>query len=173
MFHELKPIALVLGIACGVGGVGSARNACAEEREDVPTSADSTPRLCNRAADGSVVCPAPAFKSLVSKCTGYRTDRDLCRVDLETSETKRKSTQASLDLCLTPVPPMGSGTGSGVGTSPAHTSRAPAPFPFVLGALGAGLLMSTVVFATAPTDTKVIMGSAGVVALGTGLWLSF
>lgn len=164
MLRGLKPIALVLGFACSVGGVGSAR---AEEREDVPAGVDVTPSTCHRVADGSVVCPAPAFKALVGRCTGYRTARDLCRVDLETTEAKRVSTQASLDLCLTPV-------GSGTGTQPTeHTSHVPAPIPFLLGALGASLLMSTVVFATAPTDTKVIMGSAGIVALGTGLWLSF
>lgn len=126
--------------------------AAAEEREPP----------CHAEGD-TVVCGAEGFKTLVTKCNGYRADRDLCEVDLEEARRKLAAAKASLDLCLsTPVP-----------TPPPPAPSMKPAVTFVLGAVGAGLLISTAAFTTAPTDTKVILGSAGLLALGTGLWISF
>lgn len=129
----------------------------------VSAAAEEPTAPCHEDADGSVTCDAAGFKTLVTKCSGYRTDRDLCRVDLREAQTKLTTTRASLDLCLsTPVPKP----------PPPQWSAKPTA-TFILGAVGTGLLLSTALLTTAPTDTKAILGSAGLVALGTGLWLSF
>ena len=129
--------------------------AAAEEREPAAP--------CREDASGNVICEAEGFTTLVTKCSGYRSDRDLCRIDREELTKKLATTRASLDLCLnTPVPQP----------PPAPWSPKPA-VTLILGAVGTGLLISTAALASAPTDTKVILGTAGLVAVGTGLWLAF